>query len=329
MTFSLSVTAAIHLIHASDCCDLPFKSFLVSNLHRPFLLTGASGWFGRTALWEYEQVHGPAAVRRDVLPFSSKECWVDFDSPHGPVRAQPLSAITEVPHPRGLLHLAFLTRDKVEELGLRRYVQINRSISARVAKVLRQCPTMPVVATSSGAAAILDSKDPDLKANPYATLKQEEERSLEIESATRMAFVFRVYAASGRFMNSPKLFALGDFVSKAIAGEALKISSRRPVLRSYVHVGTLMRLCWLMLRQPSAEGFQRVDACTDTLSLVELAEQISVLWRLPLPEYELDPSLEPDCYQADVGPFCELLQSHGMSAPSLIHQIQDTALAFC
>jgi len=39
----------------------------------PLLLTGASGWFGRTALWEYEQEFGPEALRHDVIPFASRE----------------------------------------------------------------------------------------------------------------------------------------------------------------------------------------------------------------------------------------------------------------
>ncbi len=248
----------------------------MSGVHRPFLLSGASGWFGRTALWEYEQVHGPEALRRDVLPFASKECMVDFESPHGPVRAQPLSAITEVPHPRGLLHLAFLTRDKVAELGLRRYIETNRAITATVSRLLRQWPNMPVVATSSGAAAALDGKEPDLEGNPYATLKQEEEKLFEWESAKRMSMVFRVYAASGRFMTRPEKFALGDFLLQAIRGEPVRVRSPHPVIRSYVNFEQMMRLAWRLLSQAApALGYQRLDACTLTLSLVEL-----VTWTL-------------------------------------------------
>jgi len=55
---------------------------------------------------------------------------VDFDSPHGPVKAHSLEAITEVSNPRGLLHLAFLARDKVEDLGHVRYLATNRAITA-------------------------------------------------------------------------------------------------------------------------------------------------------------------------------------------------------
>ena len=139
-----------------------------------FLLTGASGWFGRTALHVYEQAHGPEALRREVIPFASRERWVDFGSPEGPVLARPLAAITEVPDPAGLMHLAFLTRDKPAELGLERYIASNRAITATVAQVLGAWPQLPVVTTSSGDAAVLDGQPPDLDGNPYASLKQEE-----------------------------------------------------------------------------------------------------------------------------------------------------------
>ena len=242
----------------------------------PLLLTGASGWFGRTALWEYEQEHGPEALRRDVIPFASREQLVDFDSPHGPVKALPLEEITAVQNPRGLLHLAFLTRDKVEELGWRRYVEVNRAITAKVADVLRLWPTMPVVATSSGAAAALDGQEPDLEGNPYATLKQEEEALLERESATRMAMVFRVYAATGRFMTRPEKFALGNFILQAIMTGTILISSPSKVFRGYVSSENLFQLIWKIIQDHhGCIGFRSVAACSHVLEIGDVAKFVA------------------------------------------------------
>ena len=113
----------------------------------PLLLTGASGWFGRTALWEFEQAHSPDALRQQVIPFASNAKSIDFGSPHGPVQARSLHEMAEVPNPSGLLHLAFLTRDRIAELGQPAYVASNRAITSQVAALLRAHPTLPVVTT--------------------------------------------------------------------------------------------------------------------------------------------------------------------------------------
>lgn len=291
----------------------------------PLLLTGASGWFGRTALWEYEREHGPTALRRDVIPFASRERWVDFESPAGPVKAQPLEAIAEVHNPSGLLHLAFLTRDKVEQLGFNRYVETNRAITAMVGRVLEAWPAIPVVATSSGAAAALDGQPPDLEGNPYATLKREEEELLEREAATRMAVVFRVYAASGRFMTRPEKFALGDFLLQAMAGQAVQVKAPHPVWRSYVSVELLMRLSWRLLAQGPGEsrGLLRIDACGKGQELGDVAAAVAA---------ELGANLEPrrlgseqaDRYVGDGAAFSALLRRHGLTEVGLSEQIRDT-----
>lgn len=291
----------------------------------PLLLTGASGWFGRTALYEYEQQHGPEVLRRDVIPFASRERWVDFDSPHGPVKALPLEAITEVNNPAGLLHLAFLTRDKVEELGWERYVTTNRAITAKIGEVLRSWPAMPVVATSSGAAAALDGQPPDLEGNPYATLKQEEEALLESESATRMAMVFRVYAASGRFMTRPEKFALGDFLLQALRGELIRVRATHRVIRSYVSIESLMALSWRLLGQPTANGsFRRLDACSHTLSLDELALLVATATGSKIQEWAVQSHGREDVYQGEMGPFRELLQNHALQPLTMEQQIRVT-----
>jgi nucleoside-diphosphate-sugar epimerase len=290
-----------------------------------FLLTGASGWFGRTALWAYEQAHGPEALRRDVIPFATRERWVDFDSPHGPVQALPLEAISNVQAPRGLLHLAFLTRDKVEELGWQRYVDTNRAITAKVTEVLGTWPTMPVVATSSGAAATLDGQPPALATNPYATLKQEEEALLEREAATRRALVFRVYAATGRFMTRPEKFALGDFLLQAQRSREIRIRATHPVTRSYVSTETLMELTWRWLGQPEGPpSFRRIDACTHTLSLQELAQMVASETGATAHQPQIKTEAQPECYEGNPDDFRHLLGEHQMIPLSMSKQIRVT-----
>ena len=70
-------------------------------------------------------------------------------------------------------------------------------------------------------------------------------------------------------MPNPKRFALGDFLISALAGNGLKIKSRKKVLRSYVHLGTLMNLCWRILQSPYelGTGFFRYNACTDKIDI--------------------------------------------------------------
>ena len=287
-------------------------------------MTGAGGWFGKTALHVFEQTYGPEDLRRRVIPFASRARQIDFGSDYGPVQALDLREIIDIPDPAGLLHLAFLTRDRVDEMGLNDYVAANRDITAQVAGLLRAHPTLPIVTTSSGAAAALDGIELDLEGNPYATLKKEEENLLYRESRTRMAVVFRVYAASGRFMRNAERFALGDFLLQAIEHQQLTLKSPCQVERSYVHVGTLMELSWLLLMAPDPPGYQAIDACTDHISLLELAGLISQRENLPEPQHKIDFRLPINFYGGDRKKFIEKLRARGLKAQTIAEQIEDT-----
>ena len=293
---------------------------------RRLVLTGASGWFGRTALWEYEQLHGPDALRRDVVACASIAKPIDIGSIYGPVQAVGLEALDSIDRASGLIHLAFLTRDRLTQFGVERYIHNNRAITSRVAEFIKRNPRMPIITTSSGAAAVFDHGFVDSTGTPYAALKQEEEELWRLSgSDDRLAVVFRVYAACGRFIKDPTVFALSDFLCRALSGERIEIRSRRPVFRSYVHVGTLMRLFWAMLSQPCSSGFRQVDAVMYDLSLLELAQTISALWDLPDPLAQIDSSLPPDDYRADAGLFQQLLQDYLITGPPLAEQLRESA----
>ncbi|MDA7677483.1 NAD-dependent epimerase/dehydratase family protein [bacterium] len=293
--------------------------------HCRWILTGASGWFGRTALWEYEQRNGPEALRRDVCAFASTSKEIDFGSPHGPVKAMSLESLNDIDNAKGLIHLAFLTRDRIAEFGVDRYVAQNRTITSLVADCINRHPGIPIITTSSGVAKGFDATIADLSDNPYAALKQEEEELWRSYGNHQFAAVFRVYAAAGRFIKDPRVFALSDFLSRALSGERIEIYSKRSVVRSYVHVGTMMRLFWAILDSPPKQSFCQVDAVLETVSLTELANIISQAWDLPEPLFDIDLSLPADDYTADSFLFLELLRRYRLAVPDFMLQLSETA----
>ena len=289
------------------------------------VVTGASGWFGRTALYEYEKLYGPEALRSNVIACASTPRPIDFCSPYGPLNAVGIDDLESVRNAAGLIHLAFLTRERVASVGLDQYIAENRSITARVAVFIANNPGIPIITTSSGAAGVFDGADVDLIGNPYASLKREEENVWRQSSFGRMALVFRVYAATGRFIKDPKLFALGDFLSSAVVGERIVVRSDRTVIRSYVHVGTMMRLFWAILKAPVGPGFRQIDAAMQTASLCDLAKEISEIWALPEPIINIDTSLPADIYRADGDQFRNLLKEYEIEAPAFATQLEETA----
>jgi nucleoside-diphosphate-sugar epimerase len=294
-------------------------------MNERFILTGASGWFGRVALWEFERLWGPRALREQVIAYASTHKLVDIGSAYGPIKAMPLRELADQKNASGLLHLAFLTRDRICSTNIEQYIINNREITKTIRLFLEHNPRIPIITTSSGAASTVEDKELDVKADPYAVLKREEEELWKASSSTRMAVTFRVYAATGRFMKNPSIFALGDFIGRAINSEAIEIKSTRPVKRSYVNIGCLMNLCWQMMRSPRQPGYLQVNACTNTISLLELANLISEIWQLPTPRHAINQLAAPDLYTADTHQFIDLLGQYNLRPPSILEQILETS----
>jgi nucleoside-diphosphate-sugar epimerase len=219
-----------------------------------------------------------------------------------------------------------LTRERIKVVGLEEYIRVNRRITALVDSLLQANPNIPAITTSSGAAAVINENRVSLVDDPYGVLKTEEEQVWKVNAKDRLSIVFRVYAASGRFMKEPRLFALGDFIAQAISGQRLIVKSGHTVLRSYVNVGCLMRLCWSILLSPAGTGFAQIDACTHSLSLHDLAGLISRMWGLRPPYANIDLEACPDQYTADATAFMELLNQYNLALPSFEDQIRETSL---
>jgi nucleoside-diphosphate-sugar epimerase len=298
---------------------------------RMLIVTGATGWFGRTALHELQRLLGPEAFQRRVRAFASRSRTIASTGfVDGVERAIPVAPLAELPELAArepidaLLHTAFLTREYVERVGVQAYISVNRGITDLVCRSLEAAPAARAVVISSGAAAALDdvaTLEEHLHADPYGVLKSEEERRL---GETADTLVLRAYAVSGRFMRDPEQYALGDFLLRALDGLPIEIKAPMPVIRGYGHAGDMVNLAFRWLGSKHLPPAYPIAAVSHEVSLLELASLISSLYDLPPPSSAIDTSLSPNHYSADPKPYINILEKFSIVPHSLQGQILDT-----
>jgi nucleoside-diphosphate-sugar epimerase len=296
------------------------------------VVTGATGWFGRTALHELQQLLGPDAFLRRVRPFASRSRTIAStgfaDGVERPIPVAPLAELPELAAREpieALLHTAFLTREYVERVGVEAYISVNRGITDLVSRSLKASPSARAVLISSGAAAALDGVaclEEHLQADPYGVLKSEEERRLSEITDT---LVLRAYAVSGRFMRDPEQFALGDFLLRALAGLPIVIKAPMPVIRGYGHAGDMVNLAFRWLWSEHLPPGHPIAAVSHEVELLELASLISSLYNLQPTSSAIDHRLSPNRYSADPFTYRNLLCSLQIVPRSQVDQIFDTA----
>jgi nucleoside-diphosphate-sugar epimerase len=296
-----------------------------------FVVTGATGWFGRTALHELQQLLGPESFFRRVRAFASRSRTIPStgfaDGVELPIPVAPLAELPELAAREpfeALLHTAFLTREYVERVGVEAYISVNRGITDLVCRSLEAAPSARAVVISSGAAAALDDVDrleDHLHTDPYGVLKLEEERRLSEIADT---LVLRAYAVSGRFMRDPEQFALGDFLLRALGGLPIVIKAPMPVFRGYGHAGDMVNLAFRWLWSEQLPPAHPIAAVSQEVELLELATLVSSLYDLAPPFSTVDTSLSPNLYTADPLPFSNMLHALGIVPRSLEQQIFDT-----
>jgi nucleoside-diphosphate-sugar epimerase len=138
----------------------------------------------------------------------------------------------------GIIHLAFLTRDKVDSLTFEKYVKMNNIITSKAVDLIKTVRPKWIVNVSSGAVFNSTTKEleQNLEKNPYGFLKLIEERELKMTSHAVGAnlVIGRLWGASGKFMQLNRAYALSDFIFQAYKENRIVIKSNKTVLRRYV-----------------------------------------------------------------------------------------------
>jgi nucleoside-diphosphate-sugar epimerase len=291
------------------------------------VVTGATGWVGRTVIDQLHQELTEADVQRRLRGFSSQAGLLPVA--HGPqVTLQPLMDLPRLAEREpisALIHCAFLTPDRLADLGPQTFADTNRAISDQVCAALGQNPEIRVVTFSSGAAGLMEGVGAAPATALYGELKLEEERRLSALAAT---LVLRIYALTGRHIRHPRRYALGDFLHRALAGEPIAIQSKRPVIRGYGHADAIAGLAIRWVLSPQPAPCNPIPTVSHTLELVELAETIAKIYGQPPPVVPFRSEAEADRYTAPKDDFLKALRLHDLPCLSLEDQIRDTAKAF-
>lgn len=289
-------------------------------------VTGATGWFGAvaldllfTALGEDApaRVVGYASVAREVTVADGRTVVV-----------RPLhELVSQDPPPTTILHLAYLTPDRIQALGVDAYTSQNVAITATVLDAIATHRPRHVLVTSSGAVYSSSGRlAADLRSDAYGTLKHIDELAFRTASrdAGAVCVIPRVFNVAGGRRSKPTLYALGSMIAMARDGGPIDVHARWPVYRSYCGVDEVVALSlWLALAG--------VDVVFDTSGeIVEIGDLALLLARLHgLDESAVrriwDSASAEDRYVGDGRRMLELAARAGLRLRSLVELVTESS----
>lgn len=281
------------------------------------LVTGASGWFGRTVLDLL------APMRLPTLAIASRPRAIRIGDDEIFCRAWDSSEVAEFA-PTVVVDCAFLTKGRIAGMPLNDYIRVNRTLTDRMV-FATQLPGVRLALTISSGASIHphDALDGRIEDNPYGYLKREADHRL-VEAAAKsgaVPVVARAWSVSGAHVQEPDGRALASMIRSASAG-AIHISSTGPVYRRYVLADELLALGIAEGRV----GPATIDSGGPLVEMAELAERVAAVVRpdAVITRGELD-SRQPDRYHSDGRTWDRLCRKWGLASAPLDRQIEITA----
>ncbi len=198
------------------------------------LVTGATGWLGKSSI---SYLLKNAFLDKNIIAAASTKKSMSLEN-FGIFQVEDFFNFQSSERIDGIIHLSFLTRDKLNDVSSSTYVEINKKITNQAVNLVKRLKPNWVVNVSSG--AIFDAKtkkiEENLDTNPYGFLKALEERELSRASQEIGAnlVIGRLWGASGTLMPLNRAYALSDFIYQALKNEKIIIQSNKQVFRRYV-----------------------------------------------------------------------------------------------
>ena len=215
----------------------------INSLNK-IVVFGASGWLGRECISLLS-----SSLRKN---FSSKVILVGSTNKSIKVNQQnyEITSIDDLGHQTNVdlvIDLAFITQEKLEQLGEKQYIQLNQELRKKICDFIYESKPKYVYFASSGAADIdFISVTKSYSKRVYGELKLASETELK-KISQELDFnllVNRIWSVTGLQMQDYSKYAIGNFISQALSTNEIKIKSSDQVLRSYIDAKDLFKVCF-------------------------------------------------------------------------------------
>ena len=290
------------------------------------LVTGATGWLGRETVARVLEGKLKGISASDLQLASSNGRDLDLDSlgVYSTVALESLRHSDSATPMKGLVHLAFITKDKTAEYGFSEYVAKNIELISAACEIIEREKPQWVVVVSSG--AIIDRATLEIENNvtnnPYGFCKRIEE-ALISESARKVGaniVIGRLWGGTGLYMPVKRAYAISDFIESAKESNAIRINSGGDVIRRYCDAGDFMQV---LIESATRGDTTTVDSGGSIIEVGELAQLISAqMGEIAISRSETPTAID-DYYPRGME-FEELAQSVGVQLHGMDEQVLRT-----
>jgi len=290
------------------------------------LVTGATGWLGRETVARVIEGKFTGITRSNLLLASSNGRDLELDSlgVHPTVALENLSHRESTNSLEGLVHLAFITKDKTTQYSFSEYVAKNIELISAACEIIERDKPKWVVVVSSG--AIIDRATLEIEnnvvRNPYGFCKRIEE-ALIAESARKVGaniVIGRLWGGTGLYMPVKRAYAISDFIESAKESGAIRINSGGEVVRRYCDAGDFMEV---LVRSAIQGDTTTLDSGGSIIEVGELAKLISTrLGGISISRSEVPTAI--DDYYPRGSEFEELAKSVGVQLHGIDEQVLRT-----
>ena len=290
------------------------------------LISGATGWLGTESVARVLEGKIDGITEQNLFLCSSDGRHLKLDSSIilPTVKLQSLSGENGIKDLEGLVHLAFLTKDKSADYGFSDYVAKNIELISAACEIIERDKPKWVVVVSSG--AIIDRNSLEVEnnvvRNPYGFCKRIEEVLLS-DAARKVGaniVIGRLWGGTGLHMPIKRAYAISDFIESFKESGAIRITSGGHVMRRYCDAGDFMEV---LIKSAIRGDNTTVDSGGPIIELGDLAELIVSVTGKGSISRSAEPTAVDDYYPRGMV-FEELASSVGVPLMAISEQVLRT-----